>query len=331
MNPFKKDNFMLPIASINSVYVDNVIATELFSPKLLINEIDNRRLELNISNKIPSYELLFSFNVQLANKNRLALEIANKYAKNLTKIIITLKKPSKLSVKNRTNWNSVHWSYWEHINRVYLVGGLTSKELNSIFYVHIKEEIINNNIDNFEVVIVEDSANYGTLGLIKKIDENESLVFDFGQSFIKRLHVNKNSNKVLFKNTLKPIISKHLKHTGYSKCDLKASGAILHKYIVEVITNTINEVNFTGNNIYISIANYIFFGKIYESRGGYAKLHYSADNYQEYLNNAVSESLNRDINVYLYHDTTAMALMFEKNHNEAVISLGTGFGISFLD
>lgn len=331
MNPFRKDGYMLPVASINSVYIDDTLASDIFSPRLLISEIDRFRTLLTIDKNVKNHDLLLAFNDLLANKKMFAEKIAYKYANRLAKVLITLKKPSDLSIENRENWNSSHWDYWNNINHVYLVGGLTSIELNNIFSKVISDQIKENNIDDFVVEIISDSANYGTLGLLSKNNNNQVLLFDFGQSFIKRGFTKLIDDKYTFDDSLPPIESKFIQYKGYSECDLKASSKTLHNYIVECIVDTVNSSKFTGNLIEISIANYIYKGKIHDSRGGYAKLHLVDDNYEEYLNKCVTKILNKDIKINLYHDTTSMSFMFDKNNKEAVISLGTGFGVSFLD
>jgi hypothetical protein len=79
----------------------------------------------------------------------------------------------------------------------------------------------------------------------------------------------------------------------------------------------------------MSIANYINNGAIYASRGGYGKLAYISDHYESHLSNKVSKELGKSVTIKLYHDTSAMALMFKNKPNTAVISLGTAFGIAF--
>lgn len=331
MNPFKKDGYMLPIASINSVYIDDTLASDLFSPKLLIDEIDKKRVMLGMSRDVEKHELLLDFNQLLADENTIAETIAYKYANNLSKVLLTLKKPSSLSKINREDWTNEHWDYWKRISKIYLVGGLTSVELNKIFMTVFEEKFNEESLTNFSVEIIPNSSNYGTLGLLKKNKNKEVLLFDFGQSFIKRAYTYLDKKEVKIDKSLPALVSKFIEHKGYSNCDLRASAKTLHDYIVSSIISTIKTAKFTGSLIEISIANYIMNGKIYDSRGGYAKLTYLADNYEEFLKKSVSKKLNMDVELNLYHDTTSMSFMFDKNSNEAVISLGTGFGVSFLD
>ena len=81
----------------------------------------------------------------------------------------------------------------------------------------------------------------------------------------------------------------------------------------------------------MAIANYVDNGKIYVSRGGYGKLAYLKVPYQSYLSESISSKEGRNIAVTLFHDTSAMALNFTDSKNTAVLSLGTAFGVSFID
>ena len=58
---------------------------------------------------------------------------------------------------------------------------------------------------------------------------------------------------------------------------------MLHEYIISVIEDTCLLTDFKGSKIKLSIANYVYNGRIYSHRGGYGKLAYLSDNYQEYL------------------------------------------------
>jgi hypothetical protein len=93
----------------------------------------------------------------------------------------------------------------------------------------------------------------------------------------------------------------------------------------------VKETGFKGSVIKMGIANYVNNGAIYPARGGYAKLAYLSDNYQNKISKDISTILGRKIEVILYHDTSAMALNFKDKENSAVISLGTAFGVAFVD
>jgi hypothetical protein len=45
----------------------------------------------------------------------------------------------------------------------------------------------------------------------------------------------------------------------------------------------------------------------------------------------LSESTQRSIQVVLHHDTSAMGLLYREEPHTAVLSLGTAFGVTFID
>ncbi len=333
MNPFKKDGQMLPIASINSVYIEDVLASDLFRPELIVHEIQKDRDFLGFSSEIKKDDLLFEFNNSLNNKSTQikdkANEIAVSFGKKLANVLVTLKNPSITSVNNRPSWNEHHWKYWEGVKRIYFVGGLTSPILTSIFYNQIKLELKKNKISNLKVSFIEGSVDLGTKGLSTLVGDGEYLLFDFGQTNVKRRHTIKSNEDIVIDRVLPAIKSNYLfyKHKKVDELILLANE--LDNFISKTIIDTIENVDFKGDSIIVGIANYVFNGKIFSKRGGYGKLAYLNDNYELHLSNKISKLISKNIRVMLYHDTSAMALNFKDRKRTAVISLGTAFGIAF--
>ena len=146
MNPFKKDNHMLPVASINSMYIDDVKAYDLFRPTLILEEINKHKDQLGLSYIDDNRKLLSEFN-KLLNSDldsikEKAYDIARMFGNRLSKVLITVFKPSLKSISNRENWTMDHWNYWKTIENIYLVGGLTSPILTKIFYECIEENFL---------------------------------------------------------------------------------------------------------------------------------------------------------------------------------------------
>lgn len=333
MNPFKKDGEMLPVASINSVFVDDVKAYDLFRPEIILQELILHKDKLAITHIPENVSLLHMFNSllnhDLDSVKTVANDIAVKYGNRLAKIIGTLFKPSLQSITNRENWHQVHWDFWQTIEQIYFVGGLTSPILTHIFYEQMMLHFKQLNINNVQVSFIEGSQNLGTSGLATLIENGEYLLFDFGQTSIKRSYHVKTNGRTDIESYLDPIESQFLFYKTDNQVEVEKLAEFLDDYIIEVILTTMNEVAYTGQNIYMSIANYVSNGSIYSSRGGYGKLAYIADNYQTHLEQRLQQILHKKIAVRLFHDTSAMALLFKDKPNTAVISLGTAFGVAF--
>ena len=333
MNPFKRSGYILPIASINSMYIDDTTAFDMFRPALILDDIIKNKDELGLSNYTDSGKLLLEFNNLLKSDldsiKIKATEIAEIYGDRLGKVLSTLYKPSLKSVLNRENWTDEHWDYWKSITHIYLVGGMTSPILTTIFYDRVSRIFEEKKIDNVTITFIEGSSNLGTKGLASIVEDGDYLLFDFGQTNIKRARHYKQHGEVIIDTVLPMVQSDFLFYKSKNEQEVKEIAHKLDDYIVEVICNTLKQVAYKGNKIHMSIANYIYEGKIYAARGGYGKLSYIADDYQAYLAKRLSKIYNKDIELKLYHDTSAMALIYRNKPNTAVISLGTAFGIAF--
>ena len=332
-NPFQRDGEMLPVASINSVYVDDTTAYDLFRPSLILETLMQNNDVLQLDSVTPDASILALFEELLLHSNQQirqkAHEIALWYGLKLAKVLSTLFRPSQKSIQNRTNWTSEHWAYWRTIRQIYLVGGLTSSALTSIFSKAIEQEFERNNITEVGVTFVIDSQNMGTRGLATQVTNGAYLLFDFGQTNIKRSYLQKEEGTTIVHTNLQSLPAKHLFYKAVSEEDIKHTAIQLNDYIMKVLLQTVRETAFQGDNMYLSIANYVYQGTIYSARGGYGKLAYLAPNYQIHLQTQISNQLGRPIEVKLFHDTSAMALLYQTEEHCAVISLGTAFGVAF--
>jgi len=152
MNPFVKDGYIIPLASINSVYVDNKLASDLFRIELLVNDIENNRDNLGFSSSILRDDIIKEFKKALVSElpsiKECAISIATEYGHNLSMVLKTLVKPSSSSIIKRSDWTNVHWDYWKTINQIFILGGLTSPLLTKIFLEEIKVTFKKNDINN---------------------------------------------------------------------------------------------------------------------------------------------------------------------------------------
>jgi len=333
-NPFKKDGYMLPVASINSVYIDNQIVSDLFRLSLIVDECIKYQNQLGLSS-IDSPKDIFdglheAFISEDEEKRECAFKIGHTFGKRLALLIKTLKKPSQQSIANRKDWDEDHWEYWKRVKTLIFVGGVSSPSLTRIFLEDVKEMLDQEGID-LNVRFIEGSVNLGTEALSKKVKGNDALLFDFGQTNIKRRHHVKEGRDIVIDTILPCVPAKFLYYKSQTDEELYEVGRELDTYIQDVIVNTVKESFFEGKQILIAMANYIDHGRIYPARGGYAKLGLLHDNYEQHLQTSLRKRLNRDIEVSLYHDTTAVSYYFEEEAPAAVISVGTAFGIAFLD
>ena len=333
-NPFMKDGYMLPVASMNSIFIDDTLVGDIFRMELIVKDCILYQDELRLK-RIDHHRVIFDgFQEALLNPDKevrkVANSIAHKYGKRLAQMILTLKKPSELSKKNRSNWKEEHWNYWKKVKKIVFVGGISLPALTKIFMQDIKEMIKKEQIE-LEISFIEGSINLGTEALSKKVDHGDALLFDFGQTNIKRRHHSKDGDDVILDMIMPCMPSKYLFYKEQTDKELLETARKLHQYIQDVILRTMEETLFEGKTVYIALANYVFHGEIYLYRGGYAKLGLLDDNYEEYLSNTLSQRYGRDLDVRLFHDTTAVSYFFEEQKDTAIISIGTAFGVAFVE
>lgn len=351
-NPFLNNNYLGTNASINNVFIakmpdtfdgENLVgkkASDIFSTSLFIEEIKKNLDKLHLSSDgieekmLPIYleKCLESSDIDV---KKVAESITKKFAERLAVILLTLKYGEKENRIKRSDWNDENWEYYKKIDTVILVGGLASSLLGRKIKYYIDEVFKKQNDKIYNIKVVENSSKIGIVGASNFIENRVDgyyIVFDLGQSFIKRSLVKIENDKITDIKDFDKVRSNHAKFKDYSEDSEKKEAEELDKFLQDVISSTIKQTIDNGitlnNTIPISIANYVQNGHLV-NRGGYGKLGLVAYNYEEHISKEVSKLLGQEFNIMLIHDGTAMAGAFPGYDNSVCISLGTAFGIGF--
>ncbi len=352
-NPFLKEGVLGTNASINKLIIAKMpecsvtqtltgkSAQEIFSTDLLIQEIKNsaNQLRIDISSleekSLPLYleSCLESedFNVRAA-----AHSIMKLFGERLAVILLCLKEGSPENRKARSDWTDEEWDYWHSLQHVILVGGLASPPLGEQLKYYVERVFLSSGKHPYTIILGRDSTYAGLRGCTTYLEEippyQVNLIFDYGQSFIKRSYAVMDGKKVRDIVILGKTLSKHVEW-DIQDADLEKEEALaLNRYFLETITRTVHEVENRGliihPHIILSIANYVKNGVI-ANRGGYGKLRLIAPNYAEYLSQQLMGNLCRNYSFTMLHDGTAMAAGYADYANSVCISLGTAFGVGF--
>lgn len=350
-NPFIENGFLCLNVSINKLFIakmptnkvqqdlEGKTALDIFSTQLLIDEIkrNSAALELDLTNiqekTLPQYldNLLKSQNITVKET---AENIVKKFGERLGVILLTLMTGNKENRLKRSDWNDSNWDYWKTIKNVILVGGLASSTVGEKLKYYAQKVFRDSGKECYNIILSKDSSNVAIKGCSTYIETPENnkeyLIFDFGQTFIKRSIIKINNNEVESINTLDKVLSNNVDWDNSDIEKEKSEATKLNSHIVDVIIDTINKVDPTniGNTIIISIANYVRNGLL-ANRGGYGKLRLLSDNYEEYLSSEVYKKINKKFTIKLIHDGTAMAAAFSNYSDSVCISLGTAFGVGF--
>lgn len=352
-NPFLKEGLLTRNASVNKLIIAEMpvcsvtqkltgkSAQDIFSTDLFIREIkaSAARLHLDISTlqekSLPLHleDCLKSSDTGISAA---AGDILKLFGERLAVILLCLKEGTAPNRLARRDWTDEHWHYWNSLERVILVGGLSSPPLGEQLKYYIEEVFALSGKQPYEIILGKDSTYAGLKGCAAFLKNSDGpqvhLIFDYGQSFIKRSYV------IIEKGQLKDIavLEKTLsRHAAWDVADPvleQKEALLLNEYFLDTITRTIDEVEAKGLTIHphiiLSIANYVKDGAIV-NRGGYGKLRLIAPNYSAYLSAAIRDRCGKDFYFTLVHDGTAMAAGYSGYTQAVCLSLGTAFGVGF--
>lgn len=330
----------LPVEGVEDSLA-GLTADKIFSTPVLIDEIikNAQALEIDVKNtprvKLPFLleERLVSGSTQTASA---AQALVKKFGCRLGMIFLALKKGEKENRQARTDWTDAHWAYWASIKTIILVGGLTNGLLGVRFKEYALELFRAAGVEPYEFVLFENASFVGIMGCASKLSgpDGISVVFDFGQTSVKRCIVRKSGGELAGITTLPSLESKYMKSSFDGPGKKLDMAVALHKYLINLILSTYREAEKDGevsDEIIISIASYTVGGRLNDKRGGYAKLALMCRNYADCLSEELSGRLKHRVKVSLVHDGTAVALYFSGYQDAVCITMGTAFGVGFPD
>lgn len=363
-NPFIENGFLLPNASVNKLKIKKISniddknilnkhAMDLFSSSILSDSIRSFLLQHKINFGENNMFSIFKEHLRASEDSALCIEangILKRLGKNLACILLALYEGLEENKSHRDDWDNRHWDYWHNIKKVILCGGMMQDIIGEKIVRYANEFFSEIGIHPYQISVAV--SNLPIIGACKcaSLKSENSVVFDFGHSYIKRCFYTRDNDSFLIK-TLASIKSQHL--------DLDEDPRLLDDFLLNTIVSTLKEMppdKIQGSVIAASIANYIHDGDIYEKRGNYSKLkkltpntnkseksdpepalkscqkyaefYHQIPNYQKYLSSRLKEKLGMDIEIILIHDGSSAAYAINEERC-AVLTLGTAIGVGF--
>lgn len=330
-NPFKHGDAMLPIASVNSVIVYGHRANDLFRPELIRKDLvelaQKYHVHLERDDIQSVMELLFKTENPKLREDLLSIGYA--YGDKLGIVLNALINPDDIIKSENLRWNYEHWSYWKEIKSIYMMGGLASSPFQPLFNEKVQHMLKEKKLDRVKIEFIDSSQEKALDGMLYRYDRGHFLLFDFGQTSIKRAYVVRMQSMNIIERKLGQIPAKYI--DVLSEQELITSAYDLERYIEDVIIESMKDVMDDSCDILISIANYVNQGVLNPAKRSYGILSVLATNYQDYLEERLSFRLKKRVHVMLEHDATAMSHVVPQEEHTAVITLGTAFGIAFID
>ncbi|MGM0369868.1 MAG: hypothetical protein ACQEP9_05590 [Bacillota bacterium] len=350
-NPFLKDGKLAKNTSINRLKIIDIpgididdevkgkVGLELMSNDKLIEYIkkEAKRLELDVD-EMARTELPIYLNQCFDSKNlgvRLTAEnIAKRLGRNLGYILLVLKRGDKINQAAREDWNQEHWNYWQQIENIIFTGGLCNGDLGNRLKYYIEEVFAEANTENYKITIADEPSLVSIIGAARHVPRKYSsaLVFDFGQTLIKRGLANYQGAELKEIDQFSSLKANHVGAREFAtEAQEKREAEKLKDQIISVIKKTWEQVESKGfepcPTISISIANNLVNGKFFG--GGYGKLRLLADDFQELVATELSDLIGEKIEVSFIHDGTAAADAFAEVTDSVMLTLGTAIGVGF--
>lgn len=320
-------------------YLEGLNAKKIFSTQSIVEVIKEKALQDNIDisemydAELPMY-VERQFLDELGEFHKQACSIIEEFGYRLGIVLLTLRMGMEENRKAREDWNDKNWEYYANLKKIILVGGLANGEFGKQLCKYVEEVFKLAGAKPYDLVLYPNASYFGVLGCATKLNKKKSknILFDFGQTNIKRAIVDIEDYKV------KELHKLEHRPSWFMECNMEdeqialEEAKKLHNNILTVIADTYtiaSDKYKIDNDIVVSIASYVREGVLNNKRGGYAKLSLLADNYKELLERDLRKLLRRKINITLVHDGTAVALNFIGEKEAACMSIGTAFGIGF--
>jgi hypothetical protein len=290
-------------------------AYELISPKALIAEIrQNMPMLSALSDPIPEFDRL------LIHQDSDALVIAETFEQRLFWLIHILKFSHPDNLMARPEWDESYWDTFARMKQFIFGGGFMRGALGTCMVAYTQALLG----DVCAVKIAPHAPILPLLGASRLLppDTQEALIFDFGQTSIKRGIATYVDGILTILYVLPPIPA--LPHTP------QPTPRQMADHIIDILANTWHEYATSDTACFfsISIATYLQdnqpFGDNY-----YGSLTQITVNMGQFLADALKEKIGVAIQIRLIHDGTASALVYAGEADTAVITIGTALGIGF--
>lgn len=263
-----------------------------------------------------------------------AAGVAHRYGQRLGTILLALRRGDPVNRAVRKDWEAAHWQFWGSIRQVWLGGGLVSGALGPLAAQAATDLLAANGFSDMAVRVSPYGAALPILGVARCIPSRNhaGLVFDFGQSFIKRA-VAVFQGGVL--TNLVRLSDLQATCEDHEEADWsQAYAQRLSNSIAVVIAATRAEVTGHGARLHpliaASMACYVDHGQPEpQGQGCYNPLALLADCYQDFLAAQIGARTGTTTQMLLLHDGTAASLVYAGQPATAVLSLGTAVGVGF--
>jgi hypothetical protein len=342
---------LTPRASLNRVRIVDIptldlpaevrgrTAYELLSAEAIAKEVAKKVSLLHIASDAAATVLLPALDRCFdAVEPRIRMEaeaIAERCGRNLGYLVATLKRGDAASRRARPEWDDSYWDYWARVRHIRLGGGLVSGNLGRRLRDEAQRIIDVAGASECQLSIADYPAVLPLIGAARGVppDHPAALVFDFGQSFVKRAYARYARGTLQELQLLAPVaVPPDVLEAGGQQGHEGASrlATFMCRAMAETWAHIHAQHGISIKMLVTSVAAYIADNQPLPGQGGpYARLAALAEDTGGMLADGVRRRVGHAVDLTLLHDGTAAARTYAGAGHTAVIMLGTALGSGF--
>lgn len=299
--------------------------TDEFKGKTSYQLVSRKHLALAIEQNMPDLMIhpdpIPVLDNLITQNDPRAVQLADQFALRFFWFIHTLKFPHPDNQQARPNWDASYWEFFAGIKQFIFGGGLMRGNIGKHMVSYTQKRLG----DACKLTISPYAPILSTLGASLHVTEDtqKALVFDFGETAIKRAIATYEAGILTHMRVLPTIPSPPF--TGESQPHMVAD------YMVNVIVQTWREFADDQTSLMIpaSISTYMNgqnpFGDLFY--GAILSLATPETPTNIVLSRRVAEQIGRDVTIYFIHDGTSAGRVYVGEPDTVVITSGTAFGI----
>lgn len=302
--------------------------------RLLGSHYLRQRILLVFPELAQAPDLFRAFGRYLLEKDMRALAIGEQYGRSLGYLLLMLKRGDAINRVVRRDWHDVHWDFWAGISTIWLGGGLMAGQLGQITAVAAQDVLRRHDFVDVAVRRAPYAAQLPLVGVARTApaDAQAILVFDFGQTWLKR------AVAVFEDGVLTALHSLPSLPARCTSIDQQMDRGVAERTavsLVQAVAQSWAEAQAAGWHLspYVaaSIACYLVNGHpaLEGDMDCYGRLQLLAPNLSRYLTEEVRKLVAAPLTLKLFHDGTAAALTYAGDAHTTVLTLGTAIGNGF--
>ena len=262
-----------------------------------------------------------------------AAAIARRYGRRLGYLLVLLRRGEPENRAARPMWSDAHWEFWRSIGRVYVGGGLVAGHLGPLAIEGARAVLEKAGLVDLGLELAPYGAHLPLVGLARSAppDVTGSLLFDFGNTSVKRGHARYRNGRLDRLEVWSEVPSvladsfapdkplEEIRQQWEDLADIIADG-----------WSSLSAVEREATAVCISLACYLFDGHPSpRDRGGYGDLQRLSPHLATFVAEELARRLGQVTSTVLMHDATAAATVYAGSPRSAVLTLGTAIGNGF--